>query len=98
LALQETKLKLVMLIFVLSFGEGSEVEWAFVSSVCISGCLFTMWDKNKGNFISSFQGQGFLGVFLEGGVKRVRCIVLNGCESCILIEKSNNAVYFDGKM
>jgi len=25
-----------------------------------------MWDKNKGNFIYSFQGQCFLGICLEG--------------------------------
>jgi len=90
LALEETKLELVMgNLCVKLWGEfRSRVGFCFFRFVIVIVCWQCgPWDENKGNFISSLQGQGLLGICLEGGVKRKRCIVLNVCVPCIFLGK-----------
>ncbi|PNX93718.1 cysteine-rich receptor-like protein kinase [Trifolium pratense] len=43
-----------------------------------------MWDKNKGDFILSFQGQGYMGVLLEWGREKKKYVILNVYAPCDL--------------
>ncbi|MCH98898.1 hypothetical protein A2U01_0019907, partial [Trifolium medium] len=82
LALQETKLESVDNNFCPRLWGGDNVGWCCGSSVGRSGGLLTMWDKNKGDFILSFQGQGYMGVLLEWGREKKKYVILNVYAPC----------------
>jgi hypothetical protein len=46
-----------------------------------------MWDSKKGELVSSFQGQGFLGVCLLWGAKKIRSVIINVYAPCLLQSK-----------
>jgi mannosylglycoprotein endo-beta-mannosidase len=87
LALQETKVERVDRSFCASLWGGDDVGWCSVPSNGRSGGLIIIWDATKGTFVKSFHGLGFLGVCLEWGVKKRRCIVINIYSPCGLLSK-----------
>jgi exonuclease III len=87
LAIQETKLEVVNSRLCARLWGGEDVGWRNSIANGRSGGLLTMWDKNKGSLVSSFQGQGYLGVCLEWGVKKLRHVILNVYAPCFLSSK-----------
>ncbi|MCH83010.1 reverse transcriptase, partial [Trifolium medium] len=87
IALQETKLGEVDSKLCARLWGGDNVGWRNSIAIGRSGGLLTMWDINKGSLLSSFQGQGYLGVCLEWGVKKLRCVILNVYAPCSLNAK-----------
>ncbi|WJX68115.1 hypothetical protein P8452_52517 [Trifolium repens] len=59
-----------------------KVAWSCNPTLGRSGGLLTLWDGDKGKLLYSFQGQGFLGVCLEWGQKKVRVLTLNVYAPC----------------
>jgi exonuclease III len=88
LALQESKLgdvndKLCVHLW------GGDVGWASLPANGRSGGIITMWDNKKGKLISSFQGDGYLGVVLHWGVNDDVCIIVNVYAPCVLQAKKS---------
>jgi hypothetical protein len=52
-----------------------------------------MWDSKKGEFVSSFQGQGYLGVCLLWGANKIRSVIVNVYAPCLL--QSKKALWVD---
>jgi exonuclease III len=65
LALQETKVGSVDHSFCRRLWGGDNVAWRCNPALGRSGGLLILWDKEKGKLLETFQGQGFLGVYLE---------------------------------
>jgi exonuclease III len=65
MALQETKLGVVDSKLVERLWGGEDVGWRNSIAIGRSGGILTMWDSRQGSFVSSFQGQGYLGVCLD---------------------------------
>jgi exonuclease III len=82
LAIQETKLEVVDKKLVTRLWGCEEVDWRFSSSRGRSGGVLIMWNSAKGCYIDSFQGSGYLGVILEWGLKKEKCLLLNVYAPC----------------
>jgi hypothetical protein len=89
LALQETKLGTVDSKLVGRLWGSDDVGWRNAMAIGRSGGILTVWDSRKGSLVSSFQGQGYLGVCLDWGAKKVRCVVLNVYAPCFLTAKKS---------
>jgi exonuclease III len=77
LAIQETKLEMVDRSLVTRLWGGEEVDWRFSSSRGRSGGVLTMWSRVNGCYLDSFHGPGYLGVLLEWGRQKEKCLILN---------------------
>jgi exonuclease III len=82
LAIQETKLESVDNGMCRRLWGDDKVAWSCNPALGRSGGLLTLWDGDKGKLLYSFQGQGFLGVCLEWGQKKVRVLTLNVYAPC----------------
>jgi len=87
LAVQETKLQDISLELCYSLWGGIDCDWAFRPSEGNSGGILSIWRKSSSNFLFSFQGEGYVGVCLEWGVEKKRCIVVNIYSKCDLVAK-----------
>ncbi|MCI10806.1 reverse transcriptase, partial [Trifolium medium] len=87
MALQESKLGVVNNKLCAQLWGGDDVGWMSVSANGRSGGVITMWDNNKGKLVSSFQGQGYLGVILQWGVNEDVCVIVNVYAPCVLQAK-----------
>jgi exonuclease III len=87
LALQETKIEDVDRRLCSTLWGGNDVGWCGVPSNCRSGGLITLWNPSKGKLVKSFFGNGFLGVCLEWGIMKRRCIIINVYAPCDLTSK-----------
>lgn len=86
-AFQETKLEVITPALCYSLWDGEDCDWAFRASEGNSGGILSLWRKSSANFLFSFQGEGYVGVCLEWGVKKKRCIVVNVYSKCDLVAK-----------
>lgn len=87
LALQETKLVDVTPSLCHSLWGSDDCEWVFRPSEGSSGGIISIWRKSSAILISSFQGEGYVGVCLEWGVEKKRCIIINVYSRCDLPSK-----------
>jgi hypothetical protein len=87
LALQETKMEMVIEKFCHNLWGSADCNWAFWPSEGASGGLLSIWGKNNSNLIFSFMGEGFVGVCLEWGVLKNTCYVVNVYSKCDLASK-----------
>jgi exonuclease III len=87
LAIQETKLEIITDKIYYSLWGSMECDWAFVPSEGASGGILSIWGKNNANLIFTFTGEGFVGVCLEWGVKKIICYVVNVYSKCDLVSK-----------
>ncbi|GAU32090.1 hypothetical protein TSUD_152950 [Trifolium subterraneum] len=87
MALQESKLGVVNNKLCEQLWGGDDVGWMSSPAIGRSGCVITMWDNKKGKLISSFQGQGYLGVVLQWGANEEICVVVNVYAPCVLNAK-----------
>jgi len=69
-------------------------EWMIVPSMGRSGGILKMWDGGKGNFVSLFQGKGFVGVRLEWGVSKNWCIILKAYGPCDFFVKNEDVGWY----
>ncbi|GAU39362.1 hypothetical protein TSUD_56890 [Trifolium subterraneum] len=72
---------------------GDDVGWRCAPAMGRSGGIITMWDKNRGTLLDSFQGQGYLGVVLMWGVKKINCVIINVYASCLM--QAKKALWMD---
>ncbi|XP_058726467.1 uncharacterized protein LOC131597819 [Vicia villosa] len=68
-----------------SFWSSSEVEYSFSNSVGRSGGIITLWKKDDMEVLSSFRGEGFLGIHVSW--KGDRYYVINVYSSCDMNKK-----------
>ncbi|MCH85190.1 LINE-1 reverse transcriptase like, partial [Trifolium medium] len=87
MAVQETKLEVVDRQLCSRLWGGDVVGWRCAPSIGRSGGILTLWDGAIGNCVSSFQGQGYLGVCLEWGEKKTLCLIVNVYAPCNIISK-----------
>jgi hypothetical protein len=52
-----------------------------------SGGILSIWGKSQNSLIFTFMGEGFVGVFLEWGLRKSVCIVVNVYSKCDLNAK-----------
>jgi len=87
LAIQETKLEMVTPSLCYSIWGSEDCEWVFRASEGSSGGILSIWRKSSANLLFSFQREGYVGVCLEWGVEKKKCIVINVYSKCDLPEK-----------
>ena len=87
LALQETKLMEVSPSLCYSIWGNEDCDWVFRASEGSSGGILSIWRKSSANFVASFDGEGYVGVILEWGVEKTRCVVINVYSKCDLPAK-----------
>jgi exonuclease III len=87
LALQETKLGSIDHALCCRLWGGDNVAWRSNPALGRSGGLLLLWDKDKGKLLDSFQGQGFLGILLEWGPQKKKCVIINVYAPCNLVAK-----------
>jgi hypothetical protein len=87
LALQETKLEVVTEAICFNLWGGEDCSWAFLPSVGNSGGIISIWRKSSSTLIFTFMGEVFVGVFLEWGVHKELCYVVNVYSKCDLASK-----------
>jgi len=87
LALQETKLVDITPSFCYSLWGSVDCDWTFRPSEGSSGGILSIWRKSCASLISTFQGEGYVGVCLDWGVERMRCVVINVNSKCKLAAK-----------
>jgi hypothetical protein len=87
MAIQETKLEIVDKKICSELWGGDDVDWRSAPALGRSGGIITMWDKKRGSLLSSFQGQGYLGVVLMWGVNKTKCVIINVYAPCLLHAK-----------
>jgi len=85
LAMQETKLQEINPNLCFSLWGGEDCEWAFRPLEGNSGGILSIWRKSSANLLFSFQVEGYVGVCLEWGVEKKRCIVVNVYSKCDLV-------------
>jgi exonuclease III len=77
MAVQETKIEVIGHKLCSQLCGGDMVRWRYAPALGRSGGILTLWDGAKGNCVSSFQRQGYLGVCLEWGAKKSLCLIVN---------------------
>jgi exonuclease III len=87
LALQETKLEEVTPSLCYSLWGSNDCEWVFRPSEGSSGWILSIWSKSCATLVSSFQGEGYVGVTLDWGVEKKRCTIINVYSRCDLAAK-----------
>ncbi|MCH81287.1 hypothetical protein A2U01_0002072, partial [Trifolium medium] len=87
MAVQETKLEVVDHKFCARLWGGDLVGWRCAPAIGRSGGILTLWDSTKGSCVSSFHGQGYLGVCLEWGLKKTMCLIVNVYAPCNSLSK-----------
>jgi len=87
LAIQESKLEVVTDSLCHSLWGNEDCDWALLPSVGNSGGIISIWRKSDSNLLFSFVGEGFVGVCLEWGRSRERCMVVNIYSKCDLAAK-----------
>src|SRR3954470_15631087 len=63
--LQETKISNMNEVWAKSFWSSSEVDFSFSNSMGRSGGFLTIWRKDVVEVLSSFKGEGFLGIHVR---------------------------------
>jgi hypothetical protein len=69
MAVQETKLEVIDHKLCSSLWGGDMVGWRYAPALGRSDGILTLWDSTKGTCVSSFQGQAYLGVVLNGALR-----------------------------
>lgn len=87
LAIQQTKKEVITEALCRNLWGDDNFRWAFLPSVGNSGGILSIWRKSKSNLIYSFVGEGIVGVCLEWGPLRRRCLVVNVYSKCDLVGK-----------
>lgn len=87
LAIQETKMEAITHSLCCNLWGSDDCEWAFLPSEGASGGILSLWSKSNSSFISSFNGEGCLGVCLEWGPLKYKCIIVNIYSKCDLEAK-----------
>lgn len=73
--------------FCASIWGNDDFDWAFLPSESNSGGILSIWRKSMATLYYTFTGEGFVGVFLEWGAKKIKCIIINVYSKCDLQSK-----------
>jgi len=84
LAIQETKMEVISQSFCNRLWGGEDCNWAYLSSEGNSGGILSLWSKSNSSFNFTFRGEGYVGGFLDWGVLKYRCYVVNVYSKCDL--------------
>jgi exonuclease III len=87
LAVQETKLEVVTSSICHSIWGDDDCDWVFRPSEGNSGGILSIWRKSCATLIEAFQGEGYVGVCLEWGVEKIKCVLINVYSKCDLPAK-----------
>jgi len=87
LAIQETKKEVISESLCRSLWGNDDFLWAFLLSVGNSGGILSIWRNSSSNVIYSFVGEGLVGVCVEWGLLRRRCLVVNVYSKCDFVGK-----------
>lgn len=87
MAIQETKLEVITPSLCYNLWGSEDCEWVFCPSVGNSGGILSLWSKSSATTLFTFQGEGYVGVCLEWGVLKHRCVVINVYAKCNLAAK-----------
>jgi hypothetical protein len=87
LAIQETKKEAVTESLCRQLWGDDDFLWAFLPSVGNSGGILSIWHKSDSIFLFSFVCEGLVGVCMEWGPLRRRCLVVNVYSKCDLVGK-----------
>jgi len=87
LAIQETKMEVISESVCRNLWGDDDFLFAFLPSVGISGGILSVWRKSASKLIFSFVGEGLVGVCLEWGPLKRRCLVVNIYSKCDLVGK-----------
>jgi len=87
LALQETKMVEVTPSLCFSIWGNDDCDWVFRASEGSSGGILSIWRKSCATLVDSFCGDGYVGVILDWGVEKTRCVVINVYSKCDLLAK-----------
>ena len=75
LAIQETKLEDITLALSFSLWGSEDCQWSFRPSEGNSGGILSLWRMSCAFDVSFLGGEGYVGVHIEWGIHRHRCIV-----------------------
>jgi hypothetical protein len=64
-AIQETKLEVITPALCYSLWGSEDCDWAFLPSVGNSGGILSLWNNVDSRLISTFVGEGYVGVCLD---------------------------------
>lgn len=87
LAIQETKMEDFTSSFCYNLWGSDDCQWVFRPSEGNSGGLLSIWRKSLANFHYSFVGESFVGVSLEWGERKHRCVLINVYAMCEVVAK-----------
>jgi exonuclease III len=87
LAIQETKMEVITDAVCRNLWCDDDFQWVCLPSVGNSGGILSIWRKPLATFIFSFVGEGLVGVCLEWGPLKRRCLVVNVYSKCHLLGK-----------
>jgi exonuclease III len=87
LPIQETKLEIISPTLCYSLWGDQDCEWVFRPSEGNSGGILSIWRKSISSTLTTFQGEGYVGVCLEWGVAKTKCVVVNVYSKCDLESK-----------
>jgi len=87
LAIQETKMEVINTRLCQRFWGSVDCDWAFLPSEGNSGGILSIWRKSLASLNYTFPGEGFVGVSLEWGILRRRCVIINVYAKCDLESK-----------
>lgn len=82
LAIQETKMEEITHNLCYSIWGNEDCSWEFLPSEGNSGGILSIWRKSLSKVHYTFSGEGFVGVSLEWGVLRRRCVIINVYAKC----------------
>jgi len=85
--MQETKLEVVTPTLCYTLWGCDDCDWEFKPSDGSSGGILSLWHKSNSVKVNTFQGEGYVGVSLDWGVEKKRCVIVNVYSKCDLASK-----------
>jgi len=87
LAIQETKMEDINASLCANLWGNDDFDWAYLPSEGNNGGILSIWKKSLAKLFYTFTGEGLVGVYLEWGVLKRKCIVINVYSKCDLAAK-----------
>jgi len=87
LSIQETKMEDINPILCYNIWGNDDCNWEFLPSEGNSGGILSIWRKLVSIINYTFSSEGFVGVSLEWGVQRRRCVIINIYAKCDIESK-----------
>lgn len=82
IALQETKMEEITARLCFNLWRSEDCCWEFLPSEGNSGGLLSIWRKSSSTVNYTFSREGFVGVSLEWGALKRRCVLINVYAKC----------------